>query len=144
YSAQPENASALRQTEDFIDGPNSEAGPAVTSTLGDQRRIRVLWKRRPAAICGLIIVAALNAMSVVRAESPARMKTGHAFREVLQTAVNVVRPQTEVRDIFGRLASLYEISVLLDRRVDPNRLIDVQLSQLTLLDGLKLLAAQID
>ncbi len=72
------------------------------------------------------------------------LKTGRAFRQALRGAVNIVRPQAEVRSLVERLVTMHGIAVVLDRRIDPNRRIDAQLTQLTLLDGLKLLAMQID
>ncbi len=75
---------------------------------------------------------------------PVPLKTGHAFRQALQGAVNIVLPRAEVRNLIDRLATMHGIAIVLDRRIDPNRRIDAQLTQLTLLDGLKFLASQID
>ncbi len=70
--------------------------------------------------------------------------TGSRLRQELQRPINVTRPDVRLREIIQRLAELHHIAILLDRRIDPDQQIDVQLSQVTLMDGLELLAHQVN
>ncbi len=73
-----------------------------------------------------------------------RWHTGSLFRRELERPVNIIRTGIGVREILSRLAEIHQVAMLLDRRIDPDRRIDVQLSHTTLLEGLQLLAGQWD
>ncbi len=77
-------------------------------------------------------------------DAPISWHTGSLFRRELERPVNVIRTSVTVREMIARLGKLHQVAILLDRRIDPDRIIDVQLTQTTLLEGLSLLAAQLD
>jgi len=83
-----------------------------------------------------------TARSVGDTTSP--LFTGVRLRSELQRPINITRPDVPLREIIARLSELHHIAILLDRRIDPDQRIDVQLSQVTLNDGLELLARQVD
>ena len=75
--------------------------------------------------------------------SSAPRLAGSELRKELESPINVTIPQTRVREVVLRLESLHNVAILLDRRIDPDRLIDVQLTQVTLLEGIEFLANQL-
>ncbi|MCA9076332.1 MAG: STN domain-containing protein [Planctomycetaceae bacterium] len=77
-------------------------------------------------------------------DEPVPPLTGSRLRDELQKPINVTLPQIRVRDCLKRLSEIHQIAILLDRRVDPDQQIDVQLSQVTLDEGLEFLAELID
>ncbi|MEZ6054324.1 MAG: STN domain-containing protein [Planctomycetaceae bacterium] len=76
--------------------------------------------------------------------SSAPRLAGSELRKELESPINVTIPQTRVREVVLRLESLHNVAILLDRRIDPDRLIDVQLTQVTLLEGIEFLANQLE
>jgi hypothetical protein len=87
---------------------------------------------------GSLPAQAEDEVTVVPADAGARQ---HLVQR-LQSPVSVFRTRVSVRNMFERLAELQDIAILLDRRIDPDRLIDVQLVNVTLQEGLDLIAAQ--
>ncbi len=70
--------------------------------------------------------------------------TGTRLRQELHRPINVTRPDVRLREIVERLSELHNVAILLDRRLDPDQHIDVQLNQITLNDGLEFLARQVN
>ena len=73
----------------------------------------------------------------IAADAPPPLKTGRSFRQELGQAINVYRQRVRVREVVEQLAQMHGIAILLDRRIDPDRVIDLQLTQVTLLQGLE-------
>jgi hypothetical protein len=93
---------------------------------------------------GLGIALIVLGATASRADLPETVNTGAAFRQELRRPINVYRQQVRVREIVEQLADLHSMAILLDRRLDPDRIVDVQLGQMTLQQGLEQFAAQLD
>ncbi|MBX3436416.1 MAG: STN domain-containing protein [Planctomycetaceae bacterium] len=88
---------------------------------------------------GLLLV--LSAVGLV-AEEPLPPKSGVRFHQELGRPISVFREQVSLREITQRLTRLHGVAILIDRRIDPDRPINVQLSHVSLGDGLDQIAAQ--
>lgn len=77
-------------------------------------------------------------------DDPSPLLTGSRFRDELDKPINITRPDIRLREFLHRLSDLHRVAILLDRRVNPDQHIDVQLSGVTLSDGLELIAHQVD
>lgn len=100
---------------------------------------------RPAWLACLVGMGLLFSTVLARddASAPA-FQVGSRFQAELQRPVNLIRTNTTVREMLRRISEMHHIAILLDRRIDPDRVIDVQLTQTTLGDGLRQMAAQWD
>ena len=110
---------------------------------------RLLEGTRPA----VLILAALIALTAVgspsasaedRVEQNRAWLVGRRLQQELEKPVNIVRSRSTVRDVVRRIRELHEVALLVDRRIDPDRSIDVQLVQTSLGDGLALWATQLE
>lgn len=112
----------------------------------DDRTSAPFWRAsaRRRRLAGFAIVLIALGATASRADLPASLNTGAALKHELQRPINVYRQQVRVREIVEQLAHIHSIAILLDRRIDPDRIVDVQLGQMTLRQGLEQFAGQLD
>jgi hypothetical protein len=70
--------------------------------------------------------------------------TGRSLTQELARPVNIVLQRTTPRRVVLRLRELHQIALLLDRRIDPDRPIDVQFTQVSLQEALQAFAVQLE
>src|SRR5690606_26637627 len=70
--------------------------------------------------------------------------TGRPLTRELARPVNIVLRRTTPRDVVLRLRELHRIALWLDRRIDPDQPIDVQFTQVSLMEALQSFAAQLE
>lgn len=68
--------------------------------------------------------------------------TGNAFRKALDSTTDIVWKERALRDALDRLGEAKEIAIVLDRRVDPEQLISLSLSDVTLEQLLRQVASR--
>lgn len=78
------------------------------------------------------------------ARTPTGLHTGRRLTQELDRPVNIVLQRTTPRQVIVRLRELHQIALLLDRRIDPDRPIDVQFTQVSLQEALQAFAVQLD
>lgn len=100
--------------------------------------------RRADQVCRTLAVFLLAAAPATAADGPQpeHLLRGTAFRSALSKPVTVSRENAELRPLLDRLAGERHIAILLDRRIDPDQLIDARLPPMTLLAALEAIAAQ--
>ncbi|MGD9856656.1 MAG: hypothetical protein AB7U20_17050 [Planctomycetaceae bacterium] len=91
---------------------------------------------------GVGLFIAFSAVSSA-ADEERSVSTGVRFRQELRRPINVFLRAVTVRTVTERLAAQHNVAIVLDRRIDPDHVLDVQLAQVTLREGLDLFAAQI-
>jgi len=69
---------------------------------------------------------------------------GPEFHRQFDRPITVARDDVELRDLLRRLGETQRIAILLDRRIDPNQEIDVQLPLMTFRDALAAIAQQVE
>jgi hypothetical protein len=85
----------------------------------------------------LLVAAATSAIA-----APSVPLTGNAFRKALESSTDIVWEERALRDALERLGEAKNISIVLDRRVDPDQLITLSLSDVTLEQLLRQVASR--
>gem|GEM_PF-5984031 len=125
--------------------------PAVSTTLHRQFRLLNLAAGTTALILGLMFFAVAIAPTVVRSQTDveqpdpsARVEflTGQPFKDALDRPVSLVWQDQAVRDGLRRLMTAQRVSILLDRRIDPGKTLNLQLRNVPLRDLLESVAAE--
>lgn len=113
--------------------------------VAKERLRRQMW---PMLWCAVLTLAALPAASSSAADDANATRTvwhtGRRLTQELDRPVNIVLQRTTPRQVVQRLCELHQIALLLDRRIDPDRPIDVQFTQVSLQDALETFAVQLD
>jgi hypothetical protein len=92
---------------------------------------------------GWILCSCLATAACPGQESePLDFRTGRDFRDELEQPVTVTRSDVELRPLLARLSADRKIAIVLDRRIDPGRLIDASLPPMSLLSAIRQIAAQ--
>jgi hypothetical protein len=98
--------------------------------------------------CAVLALIALLPAAPSAADDAPRPRTvwhtGRRLTQELDRPVNIVLQRTTPRQVILRLRELHEIALLLDRRIDPDRPIDVQFTQVSLQEALQTFAVQLD
>jgi len=98
---------------------------------------------------GLLILAATGLLTGIlspshAAEPPGRtaaLVTGDAFEETLSLPISAAWRNVSVREVMTKIAEQREVSLLLDRRIDPSRILELEAADQPLLHVLDELAA---
>lgn len=100
---------------------------------------------RPLLTVGLLLLT-LTPISLYAQEStePVEWLTDAALTRKLELPAGVQWQARPLGEGVAGLSQLYGVCIILDRRLDPNRLIDVAFQDVPLRDGLATLAAQAD
>ncbi len=99
---------------------------------------------RPTRLFGALAAVALLAVwcgRIVAAEAP-RWATGGEFQRRLDTPIDVLWGDSPLRDAMGGLARRYGVAMVIDRRVDPGKLVTVSVSDVPLRRVLAVVAEQ--
>ncbi|MGY8770375.1 MAG: hypothetical protein ACKVH8_18320 [Pirellulales bacterium] len=81
---------------------------------------------------------------VVQKTEAANYKTGAAFEKQLEVQVDLGWEGQTARGAINRLSEVYGLAIFLDRRVNPDQVFDLELSQTRLEIGLQLLARKLN
>lgn len=143
-----------RQGGHFVNShPTARAAilPAVSTTLHRQFRLRNHPAGTTALIFGLMLFPVVFPPAVVRSQTDAEQPdpsvrveflTGQPFKDALDRPVSLVWQDQAVRDGLRRLIAAQRISILLDRRIDPGKMLNLQLRNVPLRDLLESVAAE--
>ncbi len=100
------------------------------------------WRALLGFVWGSIAAALiLGQPGPASADSP--WLSGEALRNVLSQKVTVVWSNIPVRQAMEGLSKSQKVAILLDRRIDPDRRIELSLDDVTLADGLKQIASRL-
>lgn len=89
----------------------------------------------------LLLVGGFAARPGEAADEPVDWRTGRAFEQQLTMPVSLHWPRVPLRSSLERLAGIQRVAMMLDRRIDPNQLIELQLHEVPLQTALEQIAA---
>jgi hypothetical protein len=90
------------------------------------------------------VPGSLHPEAVIQAADPARLANQKsALQQKLEQPVSLKWQDIPLREALARLSSSYQVTILLDRRVDPDQPLQFQVNDVELGDALKQLAGQL-
>ena len=92
----------------------------------------------------MLMVICTDAVSAQNGGSHLRWKTDAAFREALASPASVNWEEAPLKSSLERLGSAYGVCVVLDRRIDPGRIVNFECQNTSLAELLKQLAGELD
>lgn len=100
--------------------------------------------RRILASCAAATILWLSATTAAQAQSPALL-TGSAFRKELEGTTAIVwKDKRTLRAALAQLSDAKRLAIILDRRVDPDQLVEFSVSDVSLEQALKQLATRLN
>ena len=102
-------------------------------------------ERRIVSLFALMFVVALPfSTAIACAEPPIEWLTGAPLSKALQQPIGVSWSGTPVREAIAGLSRTQRVAVLIDRRIDPSRKVELSLRDVPLADGLRQIAEHLN
>jgi hypothetical protein len=114
------------------------------SSLIEEVRMRDFHQLRGCSLRWLAAVACLLVCAAfAQAAESVRWATGRAFDQQLAAVVKV-RANLPLRRLMQQLGKANGIAILVDRRIDPSRMVDISLERVSLETALRTIAKRLD
>jgi len=96
------------------------------------------------AVCSLLVSVLATSFSATAQAVEPEWLTGPALEKRLSTPLSVSRSSLTLRQKLANLSRVQQFAVLIDRRIDPDQAVDVNLNDVALREGLARIAAACD
>jgi len=95
-----------------------------------------------ALAAALLLVSSFALGQAVAAELPAEWRTGPALEQQLTMPLTLHWPKVPLRSSLEKLSGIQRVAMMLDRRIDPNQLVELELRDVPLQTALGQIAAR--
>jgi hypothetical protein len=140
--------SGLAGLPQFLARREAIGAPQWKLGKGDKKGRQSVAKMPAVARRGTLLVASCMFFAaiphVVRAQDVVKWKTGAEFNKALRTSISRSATDIPLKECLATFSQHAAVAILLDRRVDPDRLVTISVENTPLLDELKDLAQKLD